>query len=191
MPDQLPPTVPPAVVQPHLLTNFDKAFAMVLGHEGSWSMDPNDRGNWTTGIIGKGVLKGTKYGISAMSYPELNIGALTPDQAKAIYKRDYWDQIDGDQLPFPIAIMLFDSAVNQGLTYAVQTWQRCLQIKPDGVFGPKTLAATLNVPEVDMTLELSACRAVSYAKSPHFGEDGMGWMRRLMRTLATALQGSH
>jgi hypothetical protein len=42
---------------------------------------------WTTGIIGKGICKGTKYFISAMTYPDLDIKNLL-DQAKAIYKRD-------------------------------------------------------------------------------------------------------
>ena len=37
--------------------------------EGGFTNDPNDRGNWTSGKIGVGELKGTKYGISAMAYP--------------------------------------------------------------------------------------------------------------------------
>ena len=43
---------------------FDEAFKRLIGHEGRFTNDRNDRGNWTTGIIGKGQLKVTKYGKS-------------------------------------------------------------------------------------------------------------------------------
>ena len=66
---------------------FDQAFERLIGHEGNFTNDKDDRGNWTTGIIGKGQLKGTKYGISAMTYPQLDIKNLTLDQAKQIYKK--------------------------------------------------------------------------------------------------------
>ena len=52
---------------------FDKAFDRLIGHEGEFTNDPKDRGNWTTGVIGRGQLKGTKFGISAMTYPHLDI----------------------------------------------------------------------------------------------------------------------
>ena len=29
--------------------NFDKAFELVIGAEGGYTKDPNDRGNWTGG----------------------------------------------------------------------------------------------------------------------------------------------
>jgi len=42
--------------------NFDLAFDRVIGHEGGYTDDPRDRGNWTGGATGRGELKGTKYG---------------------------------------------------------------------------------------------------------------------------------
>ena len=54
--------------------NFDKAFDWVMKWEGIFSDDPNDPGNWTGGQPGKGILKGTKFGISAMCVsPEMRI----------------------------------------------------------------------------------------------------------------------
>jgi lysozyme family protein len=41
---------------------FEQAFDRLIGHEGEFTDDPKDRGNWTTGIIGKGICKGTKLG---------------------------------------------------------------------------------------------------------------------------------
>src|SRR5207302_958519 len=61
-----------------VMATFDKAIGTVLEHEGGYSFDPNDPGGET------------KYGISRKAYPGLDVKALTLDQAKAIYKRDYW-----------------------------------------------------------------------------------------------------
>lgn len=94
---------------------FDLAVRKVVQLEGGLSLDKNDRGNWTGGQKGVGELRGTKYGISAMSYPNLDIASLTVDDAVAIYRRDYWDAIGADSLPPALAVVAFDTAVNSGV----------------------------------------------------------------------------
>jgi lysozyme family protein len=44
---------------------FDAAFIRLIDHEGAYSADPRDPGNWTGGRVNAGQLKGTKYGIAA------------------------------------------------------------------------------------------------------------------------------
>lgn len=95
------------------MTLWERVQQSVLRHEGGLSLNPHDRGNWTTGVVGQGELKGTNFGISAMSYPDLDIKNLTRDQAIAIYKRDFWDLIPSD-LPDGLRWMAFDAAVNHG-----------------------------------------------------------------------------
>ena len=79
--------------------NFDKAFMCVVGAEGGFSNDPKDRGNWTGGKVGSGILMGTKFGIAANTYgnklksQNMTIKNLTVDDAKQIYKRDWWDKL--------------------------------------------------------------------------------------------------
>ncbi|MEZ9473500.1 glycosyl hydrolase 108 family protein, partial [Vibrio lentus] len=72
------------------------AFERVIGHEGKYQNLYDDRGNWTTGVVGEGERKGTKFGIAAMSYPHLNIKQLTIEQAKEIYYRDFWLKLGGE-----------------------------------------------------------------------------------------------
>lgn len=103
------------------MSYFYKALDFVEVAEGGYSDDPNDTGNWTGGAKGKGELRGTQYGISAAAYPTLDIKALTKDEARAIYKRDYWDRIDGDDLPWPLSLVAFDHAVNAGVGRARKT----------------------------------------------------------------------
>ena len=55
---------------------FCAAVQVIIMHEGGWQHDPRDRGNWTGGEVGRGECKGTKYGISAASYPALDIEIL-------------------------------------------------------------------------------------------------------------------
>jgi len=121
--------------------NYDISFELVIGHEGGYTTNPKDRGNWTTGKIGVGVNKGTKYGVSAMAYPSLDIKNLTLDQAKEIYRKDYWAKVAGDELPHGLDYLTFDCAINHGPQRAVKLLQEAVGSNPDGALGPKTLAA--------------------------------------------------
>ena len=69
---------------------FDECFSRLQIHEGGYSSIPEDKGNWTSGKIGVGVLMGTKFGISAARYPFLDIKNLTLAEAKDIYFDDFW-----------------------------------------------------------------------------------------------------
>ena len=128
----------PALPEPD---RFAVAFAVVLGHESGYTADPADPGNWTGGAPGRGECRGTNWGISAASYPDLPIRALTPDQARAIYRRDYWDRVRGDRLPPPLALLVFDAAVNCGVGRAGRWLQGVLGVAQDGAVGEVTLAA--------------------------------------------------
>lgn len=86
--------------------SFEKAVQGVLESEGGYANDPVDRGGET------------KYGISKKAYPDLDIAALTREQAVEIYRRDYWEAIGADQLPNDVREAAFDAAVNQGPEFA-------------------------------------------------------------------------
>lgn len=106
-----------------MASKFDYAVAFTLSPaiEGGYQCDPKDRGNWTTGIIGQGELKGTNFGLSAMSYPKLNIKGLSRDQAIEIYRKDYWNAAGCDSLELHLAVSVFDAAVNSGVSKA-KSW---------------------------------------------------------------------
>lgn len=126
---------------------FAAALAIVLAHEGGYQAMPDDPGNWTQGKIGAGELKGTKFGLSAASYPAVDIASLTAAEAAAIYRRDWWDRFGLGRLPAPVAAKLFDATVNIGIESAACALQRALraagavQIVEDGKLGPATIAA--------------------------------------------------
>lgn len=167
--------------------NFDAAFERLIGHEGGFSDDPKDPGNWTGGRPGLGKLLGTKYGIAANTYPNLDIKALTLDQAKAIYRRDWWDKIHADQLPGAVAFQLWDFAVNAGITRAVISLQRAVGVADDGRLGPRTLAAVNAMPVPDVIARFNAERLEFYASLSTWPTYGKGWARRVAVNLRYAV----
>ena len=86
--------------------NWTKAIDFVLKWEGGYVHDPLDPGGETN------------FGISKKSYPDLDIKNLTKEQAVEIYKRDYWLATKCDTLPYPLDIIVFDTAVNMGRSRA-------------------------------------------------------------------------
>ena len=104
-----------------------------IAHEGGFTNNPKDRGNWTGGKIGVGVLKGTNFGISAMSYPDLDIANLTQAQAVSIYLKDYWEPglnlLNSQQAAWKV----FDIGVNFGEATGVKVLQTVVNAQVDGV----------------------------------------------------------
>ena len=138
------------------MSNFDNAFVFVVGEEGGYVNNPADPGGET------------KYGISKRAYPAVDIANLTLDQAKAIYKRDYWDKMSLDAQPYDHALCLFDCAVNQGVARATAI--------SSGVTGA-------------FVVNFQTERALHYASLPTWPTFGRGWTRRLIRTAIEASKG--
>ncbi len=159
--------------------SFDTAVAVILEYEGGLSTTSADPGNWTGGKVGVGVNKGTNFGISSASFPTLDIAHLTVDQAKAIYRSNYWLPIAGDSLPDAIALVTFDCAVNQGVRAAKIMLQVALGVAQDGAIGPLTIAAARKVNDVDSVVDrICAARACRYAAG-NMSTFGTAWMLRL------------
>jgi lysozyme family protein len=97
---------------------FEKCVQFVFDREGRvFENDANDPGG------------GTKFGISSKAYPNIAIKELNEEQAKALYLRDYWNKMNCDQYEAPIALAVFDTAVNQGCGMAMTILE---ELKADG-----------------------------------------------------------
>jgi len=167
------------------VTAFLQAFAIIVGTEGGLTTNPADAGNWTGGKTGAGECKGTCWGISAASYPHLSIATLTLEQAQEIYRRDYWTKIHADDLPAALALLAFDSAVNNGVGQAVRWLQTMAGTTTDGAMGPVTLAKVRALVKKDgldaVCAEYLALRMFMMATLPTWRTFGLGWARRLCR----------
>jgi lysozyme family protein len=158
------------------MADFDSAIVKTLAREGGAKIteDPKDKGGLT------------KYGISQRSYPLVNIRALTEEQARRIYKTDFWDKVRGDDVQSqPVAEALFDTAVNMGAVTAIRLAQYSVGIQPaDGVLGPQSLAGLNAVPEHEFLANLTLGKIARYVNICL--KDGsqqrflLGWVRRAL-----------
>lgn len=130
------------------MTDFERSLAFTLKWEGGLTTD-------------SGGL--TKYGISQKSYPDLDIANLTLEQAKEIYKRDYWDAMKCDTFMFPECMVLFDSSVNCGET---QTKKWLIESEQNG--GWRNI------------LLLRIAHYTTLAKNTKYRGYFQGWMNRVM-----------
>lgn len=162
---------------------FDVAFEKLIGHEGGFQKGYYDRGNWTTGKVGVGELKGTKFGISAMTYQELDIANITLDQAKSIYKRDFWEKVAIPEIPESIHFALFDMAVNSGVHFSITVLQKAVGSSPDGVIGPKTIEAIKQYSPQILVNRINAMRLIELTNMSAFSIYGNGWVRRVARNI--------
>jgi lysozyme family protein len=83
----------------------------------------------------------TRWGISKRGNPDIDVEVLTREGAVRVYHERYWTPIRGDELPFDVAIVVFDFYV-QNQIEAVREWQKVVRVKADGVMGPDTIAAS-------------------------------------------------
>lgn len=163
--------------------HFEKFIRRILSHEGGYSADPKDPGNYTGGKVGVGTLKGTKFGIAANTYPNLDIKNLTWDQAAAIYRRDYWLASKADKLPPAVGFQLLDGAVNSGIRTATRWLQRAARVADDGIIGPVTLAAVAAADPSDLILRFLAERLDFMTGLGNWPAHGKGWARRIAANL--------
>ena len=157
------------------MKKFDEIIEKVLEHEGGYVNDPTDLGGET------------KYGITKRFYPDIDIKNLTKEQAKEIYKRDYWDKNRVESLPENLRYIFFDMCINQGRRTAVRVLQRAVNSKGgnlvvDGGFGPATLKAILKHRPCD---NRTRCYRLKHYydlvnKKPEQEKFLFGWFRRCM-----------
>lgn len=153
------------------MTNFDLAFEAIIGHEGGYVNHPKDPGGET------------KFGITKRTYPSVNIRDLTLEEAKAIYKRDFWDRVRGDDLPFVVAVNLFDGAVNSGPSKAIMWLQQAAGVADDGKLGPITLAAVLAADPEVLAARFNGHRLKFMTDLSTWPTFGRGWARRIAANL--------
>jgi lysozyme family protein len=123
---------------PTLSTKFLKCIPFILEAEGEYSNDPGDPGGET------------KWGITARAFPNaLRLKLIGTDKPiKDLTKSEctvlwyyFWGLCSAENLPYPIALAVFNCAVNCGVQTSIKLLQRALGVKEDGLFGPRTLEA--------------------------------------------------
>lgn len=136
----------------------------LIHREGGYVNDPDDPGGET------------KYGISKRSYPDLDIAALTVEQARDIYWRDFVRPARIDQIRHrDVAEQILDWYVNSGVK-GIRSLQKALGVASDGVIGPETLSALNKLKDARMIFH-ERLRFYAKLRKPKFM---LGWINRLI-----------
>lgn len=162
------------------MADFNQAIGKTLAHEGGakFTDDPNDRGG------------ATKYGISQRAYPDVDIRNLTEQQARDIYKRDYWDRSRADEITSQaIAENIFDTAVNMGVRTASRLAQVALGIEPaDGIIGSQSLKTINDADESLFIANYTIAKIARYAYICNRNKTQkkylLGWINRALGGVA-------
>lgn len=192
---------------------FAAAVENVLNVEGGYVNHPNDPGGPTKRGISLRFLKAEgKLDLDGDGILDFDLdfdgdldGAdirkLTPQDARVLYFRCFWDRLGLDALPRPLGEMVFDQSVNGGRAAGVKLLQRainsCLRrggntaplpIVEDGILGTRTIQAMnwiihwarLGTPALAMAYrDAAARRYVELAdRNPKLRVFLNGWLRR-------------
>jgi lysozyme family protein len=157
--------------------NFDQAFDILLKHEGGYSDHAADPGGKTRYGITEEVARRVGY--------RGDMRELPLDLAKRIYRAEYWDEIQAEQLPATVRYAVFDAAVNSGVRQAVRWLQRAVKARDDGVLGPQTLLAVRMANPDALLRRILSQRLAFMASLSTWNSFGRGWARRIAHLLET------
>lgn len=162
-------------------TNFPNCLRLVLKHEGGFSKHPADPGGATM----LGVTKRVWEAYTGDVVTEADMKSLTPEDVAPLYKRDYWDKCNCDELPSGLDYAVFDYAVNSGVMRACKVLQATVGAATDGKIGPATLAA---VRASEGLIQRYCGERLRFLKAlPHWPSFGKGWERRVKEVQAKAV----
>ena len=107
--------------------NFTKALTFTLKYEGGWVDDKDDPGgktNYGISDAGDGTIDGL-IDLDRDGSGDVPVADLTREQAIKIYYDHYWLKSGCKDLPLPIAVCVFDTAVNCGVGRAKYFLKNC------------------------------------------------------------------
>lgn len=126
-----------------------------------------------------------KAGRAAGVVGHSDICKLTQDEAKLIYKKNFWDRYGWGEVAWPACLCCLDISINHG-GFAWILQRACVDcgqnIAVDGKYGPKTFAAAKACDAVPLAKAIVKRRKAYYenivAKTPSQKVFLNGWLRR-------------
>lgn len=167
------------------MANIDKLAPFILKWEGGFVNDPVDKG----GATNMGVTIGTWRSVG---YDKDGDGDIDVDDLHLLDKEDviervlrphYWNRWRADEiLNQSVANILVDWVWASG-THGIKRPQRILGVTPDGIVGPKTLAAVNSMDPMELHFRIKNDRIKFIdeicRRDPSQERFRKGWMNRI------------
>ena len=168
------------------MADFDLAIPITLAHEGGFFH------NTTTGeVVNMGITLTTLRSLQVLrtngpaTPDDINfVRTLTEDEAREIYRSEYWDKLCLDAIDSQdVAAKVFDLAVNMGVVTSARILQQAVGVPVDGIVGPHTIGAANTTDPVALLGMIRSRAATRYwqiaTENPLLAENLPGWLHRL------------
>jgi len=117
--------------------NFAAALKTVLGFEGGYVNNPKDPGGKTNMGITQRVYTAWRQ---ARGLPAQEVRQISSGEVATIYRNEYANPVRFDDLPSGVDLIVFDGAVNSGVSRSSKWLQKAVRVTQDGQVGPLTLS---------------------------------------------------
>lgn len=169
--------------------NFEKCMQVIEKWEGGFTNDPDDPGGPTNMGVTQGDL--ARWRDWAVSVDDVR--NLTRDEARQIFRAQYWDPINGERLPLAVAQLCLDAAILTGVGRGSRDLQEALNLQNaalavDGVIGSNTIKASIGADIKRLVTDFGAIAEAYLRGRPGFPKYGKGWLNRLTEVRAIAAE---
>lgn len=168
--------------------SFEKAFSATMAREGGYVLHTVE--GYTGGMTYAGIARNKNP--DWPGWKHVDRGDVPPtEMVRKFYYTGYWVPIRGDELRYDIAASIFDFAVNSSApgrpVTAVKLAQQVAGVEPDGVIGPKSVAALNAIPaeifEAQFFVQKMRRYAEIVAKNRTQSKFLFGWLNRSLAAL--------
>jgi lysozyme family protein len=159
----------------------DQLIDRVIDREKGYVWRSADRGGPTCW----GITLATLHEWRGTPVSAADVQALGVDEARAIYRKKYFEEPGLDAVTDPeLQELLFDYSVNSGPGAAVKALQSALDVPVDGAFGPVTKAALGKVHNLEALFYRVKCERYELllryvGVDPEQAQFAGGWANRL------------
>jgi lysozyme family protein len=169
--------------------NFPACLAATLKFEGDYSNDPGDHGG------------ATMWGITHLEYDAWrksqgqeprDVREMDEAERDAIYRRNYWDVICGDDLPAGVDFVVWDAGVNSGNSRGIKWLQAALGLPLSGKIDPAAVAEALKSRDNARVIDAAVTARETFLRQIGHGSQAKflrGWLSRCaqVRQIATKM----
>lgn len=157
--------------------NFAAAMKVELTFEGGKVDHPSDPGGRTNqGIIQRVY---NSYRVSK-GLPVRDVFLMDTAERDEIYRKQYFDKVQFDNLPPGVDLVVVDGAINSGVSQSIKWVQRALGLTADGVLGTVTMQRIQDHPDHDRLIADILARRMAFLRTlKTFSVFGRGWTARV------------
>ncbi len=180
-----PQVTPPAAQGPQKdARQFTRCVDLIFRHEGGFVDDPADPGRATN----MGITLGTLAAVRGTPVSREDVQNLTRDEARQIYRAQYWNALGCDSLPAGIDLVVFDFGVNAGVARSAKLLQQLVHVEADGEIGPITVGAARTIDPAHIINAFSDARMDHYRGLSTWERFRNGWTRRTAEIREAAMK---